>query len=587
MLDEGETDDGVDALVGPPGWLEEHAGRAAEVGVDGTTLHLRSKSSSRDTPQRTALVELIRDWFDRHAAPERLADRLTGQHYDLTQLSVEELLWDTLAAHRDIYLATVVPPVDELLAAAGLQRQGVTVLRADADAGALVRWHRRNRLASMHHLDDDELDAADLAFGLTLLAMARGDGTLDEPELEGQVAKLAAARAGSADGSEGGRRRAPRARHRSGATRDVRSPHRRVGAARRHGRGALVSRPGARPRRRCRRRTRAAYERSVADEPTHTLALIGLAGFAADAGDAPAALRFLEHAGVPRDEDDAQGLISADDVFLREEVEEFARRRPSALAGRNDPCPCGSGRKYKACHLGNERHPLADRGHWLFGKAVRYARSHDRRLVAELAETVRAASGRDWQFGLGLLESELVVDLALHEGGLFGEFLATRGAVLPDDEALLGASWELTDRSLFEIDEVGPERLRLRDLRSGERIAVTNTRPSDRTRRGTLLCGRPLPIVDSWRAYAGFVRVPDALRDAVLDVLDDGDAFEMASVVGRCFAPPQLSNTDGEPLRFHELIWQLADPNAARAALDASAAQRRRLPWWPRVASRT
>jgi uncharacterized protein YecA (UPF0149 family) len=28
------------------------------------------------------------------------------------------------------------------------------------------------------------------------------------------------------------------------------------------------------------------------------------------------------------------------------------RRAPVALrAGRNDPCPCGSGKKYKKCHL--------------------------------------------------------------------------------------------------------------------------------------------------------------------------------------------------------------------------------------------
>ena len=25
-------------------------------------------------------------------------------------------------------------------------------------------------------------------------------------------------------------------------------------------------------------------------------------------------------------------------------------RRPAPKVGRNDPCPCGSGRKYKACH---------------------------------------------------------------------------------------------------------------------------------------------------------------------------------------------------------------------------------------------
>jgi len=25
--------------------------------------------------------------------------------------------------------------------------------------------------------------------------------------------------------------------------------------------------------------------------------------------------------------------------------------RPALRAGRNDPCPCGSGKKYKKCHM--------------------------------------------------------------------------------------------------------------------------------------------------------------------------------------------------------------------------------------------
>jgi len=27
-----------------------------------------------------------------------------------------------------------------------------------------------------------------------------------------------------------------------------------------------------------------------------------------------------------------------------------AAKRPAAKVGRNDPCPCGSGKKYKKCH---------------------------------------------------------------------------------------------------------------------------------------------------------------------------------------------------------------------------------------------
>ena len=49
--------------------------------------------------------------------------------------------------------------------------------------------------------------------------------------------------------------------------------------------------------------------------------------------------------------------------------------------------------------------------------------------------------------------------------------------------------------------------LRLRDLRSGERITLTNTSPDSETRRGDLMLGRPLPIGDTWRAYSGLVKV--------------------------------------------------------------------------------
>jgi uncharacterized protein YecA (UPF0149 family) len=34
--------------------------------------------------------------------------------------------------------------------------------------------------------------------------------------------------------------------------------------------------------------------------------------------------------------------------FLAQEEQELQRR--FAHAGRNDPCPCGSGRKFKKCH---------------------------------------------------------------------------------------------------------------------------------------------------------------------------------------------------------------------------------------------
>lgn len=77
------------------------------------------------------------------------------------------------------------------------------------------------------------------------------------------------------------------------------------------------------------------------------------------------------------------------------------------------------------------------------------------------------------------------------------------------------------------------------------------------------------PIGDTWRAHRGFVKVDGLVRDEILDALDHPDPFEIAELIGQCLAPPQMRNTHGEPLEFHELLWQLADPKAARRALEA------------------
>ena len=143
-----------------------------------------------------------------------------------------------------------------------------------------------------------------------------------------------------------------------------------------------------------------------------------LAGFAADRGDAPAAYRYLQRAGVTQRvrDDEATELDEAE--LLLDEIEGFALNRPRPLAGRNDPCPCGSGRKYKACHLGRERHPLEDRAGWLYQKAQRFLRSRADDLVEELAAEMADPIDFHREYEQ-LRDSPFVADLALHEEGLF------------------------------------------------------------------------------------------------------------------------------------------------------------------------
>ncbi len=62
------------------------------------------------------------------------------------------------------------------------------------------------------------------------------------------------------------------------------------------------------------------------------------------------------------------------------------------IAGRNDACPCGSGKKYKHCHLGKELHSLNDRAAWLYLKMMRFMQLTNRYLpdavVAEMTSSL-------------------------------------------------------------------------------------------------------------------------------------------------------------------------------------------------------
>jgi tetratricopeptide (TPR) repeat protein len=91
-------------------------------------------------------------------------------------------------------------------------------------------------------------------------------------------------------------------------------------------------------------------------DPSWPLTLVSLARYASDRGDVERGLALLRRAGAPPDDEMVQLL------------EHFQPATRPGL-GRNQPCWCGSGRKYKACHLHREQRPLAERAAWLYQKA--------------------------------------------------------------------------------------------------------------------------------------------------------------------------------------------------------------------------
>jgi hypothetical protein len=96
---------------------------------------------------------------------------------------------------------------------------------------------------------------------------------------------------------------------------------------------------------------------------------------------------------------------------------------PAGTTGRNQPCPCGSGEKYKKCCLGIQTHPLPVRAKLLYGLLTAYAVRPANRDASELLverSTTHAESA--------------LLDLALFNCGVAGTFIEERGSWLRDDE---------------------------------------------------------------------------------------------------------------------------------------------------------
>lgn len=285
------------------------------------------------------------------------------------------------------------------------------------------------------------------------------------------------------------------------------------------------------------------------------LTLVDLARIASDRGDAERALALLRRAGFPPDHPNIQ--------FLQR-----YRVAPRPDLGRNEPCWCGSGRKYKKCHLGNEQLSLEERAAWLYSKAAQHiSETHWQGMLLELA-LERSRYADDLRDGIAeAMEDPLVMDAVLFEGEAFADFLRVRGPLLPDDERALAEQWLLVDRSVFEVQAVRPgETVTVRDVRTGDRHEVRERLASREVKPGELLCARVLPTGSIMQFFGGIERVSLGERDELIELLDSRpDEVTLVAALTRRFAPPTLTNTEGDLLMVCEAAVRFADP----AALDA------------------
>ena len=295
-------------------------------------------------------------------------------------------------------------------------------------------------------------------------------------------------------------------------------------------------------------------------DPDWPVTLVELARYASDRGDAERGLSLLRRAGA------------APDHQLVELLEHFRSvARPDL--GRNDPCWCGSGRKYKKCHLNREQLPLEERAAWLYQKAgatLLAAGSYG--PFSSLLMKAGAARARSWDPDAIVrgLDDGLALDAVLFEGGAFADFLATRGSLLPDDERLLAEQWLLVQRSIHEVLAVACGRgFTVRDVRTGDIHEVRERAGSTQVRVGQLYCARVVPAGDTMQIFGGIEPVSLGERDTLIALLDDDpDPIELVAALSRRLAPPVLQNTEGESLMMCDATLRVNDPVTLAKALD-------------------
>lgn len=247
------------------------------------------------------------------------------------------------------------------------------------------------------------------------------------------------------------------------------------------------------------RSAEAAYREVLRRDETNGTALVKCLNAAVDAS------RFDEGVRLVRR---LSGPDSVNEKLLLSYAKEMI------TAGRNEPCPCGSGRKYKQCHhdVPLLLEPIATRA--LILKLEMYAEQ----TVLNQRYGPGGGGGAQAQL-VGFPEAR---DFMIHEGGLLGRFLEHRGELLPPSELERLRSWQIGRRDLYEIVGIDPGvGMNLRNMRTDDEQHIVEHNSSLDAQLGQLLLLRLETLNGVTTSYGQGVLVPAQHRDRVLEIVDD------------------------------------------------------------------
>lgn len=276
--------------------------------------------------------------------------------------------------------------------------------------------------------------------------------------------------------------------------------------------------------------------------------------------------------------------------------------------GRNEPCPCGSGKKYKKCCLNKDKAPenllwrrLGDTYEKLQDQLLDYAR----KTFSELAIPVAMDEFLLWP------EEENPIDLIKDHMALFVPWFLFDWVYDPVDaeidlpapvqqpvaSAYIDVHGSQLDRlqkqlveaildqpfSFYEVMSCRPgEGYWLKDILRGIETEVYERQGSENARPGDILLGRVV-VVDQVGMLFGCssILIPPNWKPEIIDlrniILQDYSHIT-AEVVSEydieirdlylyiyesSMSPPQICNTDGDPMLFHTLHYKIDNPETA------------------------
>ena len=204
--------------------------------------------------------------------------------------------------------------------------------------------------------------------------------------------------------------------------------------------------------------------------------------------------------------------------------------------GRNDPCPCGSGKKYKQCCMIKERAQqvesvMARQSYeTLFDQLFAFAQGPEFKvdLISAFNLFWNGNYGAHAPSALDMRDLLRFFDWYVFDYPTWKDrqpvvqvFRESRGAQLSPEEQALLAGWQDSVMSLYRVEEVtAGQYMIVHDLMQGATQQVSDLLLSRLVVRGDLLITRILKGVDEWRTSAVPTLLPPALEQPLVEYMN-------------------------------------------------------------------